>query len=90
VLVVDDLVAWLIGRLADAGYQKLTALVLGSPSSSAADRSGNFFPGPAPAASRAGGASRRRGSRPRQHSGCRASPGAGRDGKPEEQLGALR
>ena len=29
--VVDDLVAWLIGRLADAGYQKLTTLVRGSP-----------------------------------------------------------
>ena len=31
VFVVDDLVAWLIGRLADAGYQKLTTLVRGSP-----------------------------------------------------------
>jgi uncharacterized protein YidB (DUF937 family) len=30
VLVVDDLVGWLIGRLADAGYKKLTTLVRGS------------------------------------------------------------
>jgi len=29
--VVDDLLGWLIGRLADAGYRKLTTLVLGSP-----------------------------------------------------------
>ena len=28
--VVDDLVGWLIGRLADAGYQKLATLVRGS------------------------------------------------------------
>lgn len=28
--VVDDLVGWLIGRLADAGYQKLATLVFGS------------------------------------------------------------
>ena len=31
VFVVDDLVGWLIGRLAEAGYQKLTTLVRGSP-----------------------------------------------------------
>jgi hypothetical protein len=30
VFVVDDLVGWLIGRLADAGYQKLVTLVRGS------------------------------------------------------------
>jgi hypothetical protein len=30
VLVVDDLAAWLVGLLADAGRKKLTALVLGS------------------------------------------------------------
>ena len=30
VFVVDDLVAWLIGRLADAGLKKLTTLVLGT------------------------------------------------------------
>jgi hypothetical protein len=30
VFVVDDLVGWLIGRLADAGYQKLTTLLRGS------------------------------------------------------------
>ena len=29
-LVADDLVAWLIGRLADAGFKKLTTLVLGT------------------------------------------------------------
>lgn len=28
--VVDDLVAWLVGLLADAGRKKLTGLVLGS------------------------------------------------------------
>ena len=28
--VVDDLVGWLVGRLADAGYQKLTTLLRGS------------------------------------------------------------
>ena len=27
--VADDLAAWLIGLLADAGHQKLTALILG-------------------------------------------------------------
>ena len=30
VFVADDLVAWLIGRLADAGFKKLTTLVLGT------------------------------------------------------------
>jgi len=30
VFVVDDLLGWLIGRLADAGYQKLATLVRGS------------------------------------------------------------
>jgi len=30
VFVVDDLAGWLIGRLADAGYQKLTTLLRGS------------------------------------------------------------
>jgi hypothetical protein len=30
VFVVDDLVGWLIGRLADAGYKKLTTLLRGS------------------------------------------------------------
>jgi hypothetical protein len=30
VFVADDLAAWLIGRLADAGFQKLTTLVLGT------------------------------------------------------------
>ena len=30
VFVVDDLVGWLIGRLADAGYQKLSTLLRGS------------------------------------------------------------
>jgi tetratricopeptide (TPR) repeat protein len=30
VLVVDDLVGWLVGRLADAGYKKLTTLLRGS------------------------------------------------------------
>jgi hypothetical protein len=30
VFVVDDLVGWLIGRLADAGYRKLITLVRGS------------------------------------------------------------
>jgi hypothetical protein len=30
VFVVDDLLAWRIGRLADAGYQKLIARVRGS------------------------------------------------------------
>jgi hypothetical protein len=30
VFVVDDLVGWLVGRLADAGYQKLTTLLRGS------------------------------------------------------------
>ncbi len=30
VLVADDLAAWLIGRLADAGFKKLTTLVLGT------------------------------------------------------------
>ena len=30
VFVADDLAAWLIGRLADAGLKKLTTLVLGT------------------------------------------------------------
>lgn len=30
VFVVDDLVGWLVGRVADAGYQKLTTRLLGS------------------------------------------------------------
>jgi hypothetical protein len=30
VFVVDDLLGWLVGRLADAGYQKLTTLLRGS------------------------------------------------------------
>ena len=30
VFVVDDLLGWLVGRLADAGYQKLATLVRGS------------------------------------------------------------
>ena len=30
VFVADDLVAWLIGRLADAGFKKLTTLVRGT------------------------------------------------------------
>ena len=30
VFVVDDLVGWLVGRVADAGYQKLTTLLRGS------------------------------------------------------------
>ena len=36
--VVDDLVAWLVGLLADAGRKKLTALVLGSDQERALDR----------------------------------------------------
>jgi hypothetical protein len=31
VFVVDDLAAWLVGLLADAGRKKLTTLVLGEP-----------------------------------------------------------
>ena len=30
VFIVDDLVSWLIGRLADAGYQRLATRVFGS------------------------------------------------------------
>jgi hypothetical protein len=30
VFVVDDLVSWLVGRLADAGYQKVSTRLRGS------------------------------------------------------------
>jgi hypothetical protein len=45
VFVADDLGAWLVGLLADAGRKKLTALVLGSDQQRAATSGHSRSPG---------------------------------------------